>query len=101
MTTEADSPGVLISTAVIVPPYMVPAYSAASMMMPEVGLMPKVIGSSSATPDGGPMPGRAPIRMPTVTPHTAISRLNGVSATEKPSARLEAKSIGAEPSQKL
>ena len=27
------------------------------------------------------------------TPQTAISRLNGVSATEKPSARLEAKSI--------
>ena len=55
--------------------------------------MPKVSGSSSATPDGGPTPGSAPIRMPMTTPQTAISRLNGVSATEKPSARFEAKSI--------
>jgi hypothetical protein len=54
VTTEADSPGVLISTEVMVPPYIVPAYIAASMMMPEVGSMPKVSGSSSATPEGGP-----------------------------------------------
>src|SRR6185503_18726239 len=80
VTTDADSPGVLISTAVMVPPYIVPAYSAASMMMPEVGSMPKVSGSSIATPDGGPTPGSAPIRMPTSTPATAITMLNGVSA---------------------
>src|SRR5512134_3307906 len=63
---------------------MVPAYSAASMMMPEVGSMPKVSGSSIATPDGGPTPGSAPIRMPTSTPATAIMMLNGVSATPNP-----------------
>ena len=59
------------------------------MMIPEVGSMPKVSGSSSATPDGGPTPGSAPMRMPMTTPQTAMNRLNGVSATEKPSARLE------------
>ena len=55
--------------------------------------MPKVSGSSSATPDGGPMPGSAPISMPTITPASAIIRLNGVSATQKPIARLARKSI--------
>ena len=49
----ADSLGALINTEVIVLPYIVLAYSAASMMIPEVGLMPKVCGSSSATPEGG------------------------------------------------
>jgi hypothetical protein len=78
---------------VIVPPYIVPAYSAASMMIPDVGLMPNVSGKSSATPEGGPIPGSAPIRMPITTPATAISRLNGVSATEKPIARLPRKSM--------
>ncbi len=57
--------------------------------------MPKVSGSSSATPEGGPMPGSAPIRMPRITPTTAMRRLNGVSATEKPSARLARKSTAA------
>src|SRR6476619_5650749 len=65
------------------------------MMIPDVGSMPKVSGSSSATPEGGPTPGSAPIRMPRTTPHVAMSRLNGVSATEKPSARLARKSIAA------
>ena len=65
------------------------------MMIPEVGSMPKVSGSSNATPDGGPIPGSAPIRMPMTTPQVAISRLNGVSATEKPSERLARKSIAA------
>ena len=46
--------------------------------------MPKVSGSSIATPEGGPTPGSAPIRMPTSTPATAIMRLNGVSATPNP-----------------
>src|SRR5688572_3162327 len=81
-----------MSTAVMVPPYMVPAYMAASMMMPEVGSMPKVSGSSIATPEGGPTPGSAPIRMPTITPAIAIRMLNGVSATLKPSCRLAKKS---------
>ncbi|MND04624.1 hypothetical protein D3C83_249840 [compost metagenome] len=56
-------------------------------MMPEVGSMPKVSGSSIATPDGGPTPGSAPIRMPTITPATAIRTLNGVNATPKPMPR--------------
>src|SRR6185369_14462498 len=62
------------------------------MMIPEVGSMPKVSGSSSATPEGGPMPGNAPIRIPTITPTVAMSRLNGVSATENPIDRLARKS---------
>src|SRR5687767_303250 len=65
------------------------------MMIPEVGSMPKVSGSSSATPDGGPMPGRAPMRMPRTTPPMAMTRLKGVSATEKPRARFDRKSIAA------
>src|SRR5919199_1501269 len=63
------------------------------MMMPEVGSMPKVSGRRSATPEGGPTPGSAPISMPTITPATAIIRLKGVSATPKPMARLARKSI--------
>ena len=57
--------------------------------------MPKVSGSSIATPEGGPMPGSAPISMPTMTPTTAINTLNGVKATEKPSERLPRKSTAA------
>src|SRR5262245_22876606 len=88
VTTDADSPGVLISNEVIVPPYIVPAYSAARMTIPEVGGMPNVSGSSSATPETGPIPGRAPISVPMTTPTIARKMLNGVSAMEKPSARL-------------
>src|SRR4029450_7113028 len=58
------------------------------MMIAEVGDMPKVSGSSSATPETGPIPGSAPIRVPTTTPARAMNRLNGVSAMEKPSSRL-------------
>src|SRR5258706_8121787 len=64
------------------------------MMIPEVGSMPKVSGISNATPDGGPMPGSAPIRIPTITPTVAMNRLNGVSAIEKPIDRLARKSSG-------
>src|SRR5687767_2120087 len=63
------------------------------MMIPEVGSMPKVSGRSIATPEGGPTPGSAPIRMPTITPATAIMMLNGVRATPNPIARLAKKSI--------
>ncbi len=93
VTTDADSPGVLMSTEVMVPPYMLPAYSADSMMMAEVGGMPKVSGSSSATPDTGPTPGKAPISVPTITPATAITMLKGVKAIPKPRARLWKRSI--------
>ena len=54
--------------------------------------MPKVSGSSIATPEGGPTPGSAPISMPTMTPATAIMMLNGVSATPNPIARFARKS---------
>src|ERR1051325_11268296 len=57
----------------MVPPYIVPAYIAASMMIPEVGSMPNVSGRSIATPEGGPTPGSAPISMPTITPATTIT----------------------------
>src|SRR5688500_10395963 len=63
------------------------------MMMPEVGGIPKVSGSRSATPETGPTPGRAPMRVPRNTPATAMSRLKGVNAIEKPSARLEKRSM--------
>src|SRR5688572_32378868 len=62
------------------------------MMIPEVGSMPKVSGRSIATPDGGPTPGSAPIRIPIITPAIAIRMLNGVSATPNPIARLARKS---------
>src|SRR5918992_3547765 len=62
------------------------------MMIPEVGSMPKVSGRSIATPEGGPTPGSAPIRIPTITPAIAIMMLNGVSATPKPIERLARKS---------
>ena len=93
VTTDADSPGVLISTEVMVPPYMDPAYSDASMMIPDTGSMPKVRGSRSATPETGPMPGKAPMSVPTVTPAAAMTRLNGVKAMLNPSWRLARKSI--------
>ena len=50
------------------------------MMMPETGSMPKVSGRRSATPETGPIPGSAPMRVPRVTPAAAITRLNGVNA---------------------
>ena len=67
------------------------------MMMPEVGGIPNVSGSSSATPETGPTPGRAPMSVPRITPATAMTRLNGVNAIEKPRARLAKRSIASEP----
>src|SRR5687767_12917638 len=92
VTTDAASPGVLMSTDVMVPPYMLPAYIAASRMIPEVGCMPNVSGRSSATPDTGPTPGSAPISVPMMTPATARTTFIGVSATPKPSARFAKRS---------
>ena len=59
------------------------------------GRMPKVSGSSSATPETR-ADARAARRSgcPTITPAIAMRRLNGVSAIEKPSARLARKSTG-------
>src|SRR5581483_8705872 len=64
------------------------------MMIADVGDIPKVSGSRSATPDTGPMPGRAPISVPTATPASAMNRLKGVSAIEKPRSRLSKMSTG-------
>src|SRR5689334_7142250 len=45
----------------------------------------------------GPMPGSTPIKVPTSTPIRQKSRLVGVTATEKPSARLSNSSMSARP----
>jgi hypothetical protein len=66
------------------------------MMMAEVGDMPKVRGRSRATPETGPMPGRAPMNVPITTPASPTKRLNGLSAMEKPSTRLFRMSIAAQ-----
>src|SRR4051794_11453783 len=60
----------------------------ASMMMAVTGDIPKVTGSSTATPADGPIPGSAPMTVPRNTPKNANSRLTGASATSKPSSRL-------------
>src|SRR5688500_18145232 len=47
----------------------------------------KVTGSSNATVKAGPMPGRTPTAVPSVTPANAHNRCGTVSAVRKPSAR--------------
>src|SRR5688500_903664 len=47
----------------------------------------KVTGSSKATVNAGPMPGRTPTAVPSVTPASAHNRCGTVSAVRKPSAR--------------
>src|SRR4051794_9697904 len=61
----------------------------ASMISAPTGGRPKVIGSSIATVAMVPMPGSTPTRVPTRAPIRHSSRLIGVNATPKPSARLE------------
>jgi hypothetical protein len=58
------------------------------MISAAIGDRLKVIGSSIAMVATGPTPGRTPISVPSSTPIRHISRLNGDSATPKPSARL-------------
>ena len=55
--------------------------------------MPKVSGSSIATPEGGPTPGSAPIRMPTSTPATAIMQVERRERHREAEPRLARKSI--------
>jgi hypothetical protein len=64
------------------------------MMMAEVGFMPKVSGRSRATPETGPMPGSAPMKVPSATPASAMRRLKGVSAIEKPRSKLSKTPMG-------
>src|SRR3954447_24332373 len=61
----------------------------ASMINAPTGGRPKVIGSSIATVAMVPIPGNTPTRVPTRAPIRQSSRLIGVNATPKPSARLE------------
>src|ERR1051326_6002093 len=61
----------------------------ASMISAPTGGRPKVIGSSIATVAMVPMPGSTPTSVPTRAPIRHSSRLIGVKATPKPSARLE------------
>src|SRR5687767_12413736 len=60
------------------PPNMMNALSGSSV---------KVTGSSNATVKAGPMPGRTPTAVPSVTPANAHKRCGTVSAARKPSAR--------------
>src|SRR3954447_19447675 len=59
------------------------------MISAPTGGRPKVIGSSIATVAMVPMPGNTPTSVPTSAPIRHSSRLIGVKATPKPSARLE------------
>src|SRR4051795_2166982 len=54
------------------------------MMKAAVGSSWAVTGRSSATASAGPMPGRTPIAVPTVTPSADQNRFIGVRATPKP-----------------
>src|SRR4249919_3688440 len=65
----------------------------ASMIRPDSGSRWKVSGSSMAMVAIGPMPGRTPIKVPTIAPMNAKPRLAGVSATPNPMARLSMNSI--------
>src|SRR3954454_5471633 len=61
----------------------------ASMISAPTGGRPKVIGNSIATVAMVPIPGSTPTSVPTRAPIRHSSRLIGVKATPKPSARLE------------
>src|SRR3954462_8358486 len=61
----------------------------ASMISAPTGGRPKVIGNSIATVAMVPIPGNTPTSVPTRAPIRHSSRLIGVNATPKPSARLE------------
>src|SRR3954468_18094295 len=61
----------------------------ASMISAPTGGSPKVMGSSMATVAMVPIPGNTPTSVPTSAPIRHSSRLIGVKATPKPSARLE------------
>ena len=56
------------------------------MMRPVAGSMPKVTGSSRATPMAAERPGRQPMVMPTMVDASMASRLMGEMACMKPAA---------------
>src|SRR5688572_20857330 len=57
------------------------------MMNALSGSSANVTGSSNATVNAGPMPGRTPTAVPSVTPANAHNRCGMVSAARKPSPR--------------
>lgn len=59
------------------------------MINAPVGSTLAVMGSSKATVSAGPMPGNTPMAVPSRQPMKPHIRLIGVSAAEKPIARLE------------
>src|SRR5690349_11237297 len=64
----------------------------ASMMSAPTGSMPKVIGNSMVMVAIGPTPGRTPINVPIKQPRKQSQRFFKVSATARPSARLDIRS---------
>src|SRR5688500_16416951 len=70
---------------VVEPPNSAPQYIDDSTMMPAIGSMPNVSGSSRATPFGAPRPGSTPTRMPSSTPPAMSARWYGVRAVPNPS----------------
>src|SRR5687768_8011995 len=85
VATDEGSPGMLNRIDVVEPPNSAPQYIDDSTMMPAIGSMPKVSGSSSATPFGAPRPGNTPTRMPSSTPPAMSARWYGVRAVPNPS----------------
>ena len=67
------------------------------MMKAPVGSSVRVTGNRRAMVSAGPMPGRMPISVPSVTPTSDHIRLIGVSAVAKPSIRALKDSITAVP----
>ena len=59
----------------------------ASITIALVALSPKETGRSRLIPARGPIPGSTPTTVPIRQPTNAYSRTEGVSATEKPTAR--------------
>src|SRR5690349_16599402 len=66
----------------------------ASMISADTGGSAYVAGNSIAMVATGPMPGSTPISVPSGQPMKQYSRLIGVTATPKPMARLETRSMG-------
>src|SRR6476661_247386 len=65
----------------------------ASMISADTGCSAYVVGNSIAMVATGPMPGSTPISVPSSAPISAYSRLTGVSATPKPTARWPIRSM--------
>src|SRR5215207_3251712 len=63
------------------------------MMKAPVGSRFRVTGRRRAMVSAGPMPGRMPMRVPSVTPTSDHIRLMGVIAVAKPSIRARKESI--------